>query len=203
MKTIRFYSSLAVLAALVSFASTSFAQVGFTLHGTLASPTLDDVNNKVRPGIGAGLKFFVSPNVAVGASAKYISLKYDKTEAVGQELTNNTSLVPITGTLDLYLTKGAIRPYIGGEAGAYIRSTKVKFNGNEISSSSSTKFGAAPKAGIMFALGNLGVFAEGTYHFIFGSKDGSANTGSPNNIEWKNPDKLWGLNVGVTFGIPN
>ncbi|MFT4032110.1 MAG: outer membrane beta-barrel protein [Siphonobacter sp.] len=200
MKTIRFYSSIALVALLATFSFSSFAQVGFTLHGTMAAPNLDGA--EAKPGVGAGLKAFLGKNVAVGVAAKYISLSYDYDQSVGNNLDNKGSLVPLTGTLDIYLTRGAVRPYIGGEAGAYIRTIKVNLAGEQIAKETQTKFGAAPKVGVAFALGGVGLFAEGSYNFIFGSKDGSANTGSVSNISWENPSKLWAVNVGVTFGFP-
>ncbi|OZI05436.1 hypothetical protein BWI93_25430 [Siphonobacter sp. BAB-5385] len=200
MKAIRLYASLALVAVLASFSFNSFGQVGFTLHGTAAAPNLD--NAEVKPGVGAGLKVFLGPNVAVGAAAKYIAISYDYNQNVGNNLENRGSLVPLTGTLDIFLTSGVVRPYIGAEAGAYLRTTKVNLAGSEIYKSTDTRFGAAPKLGLAFALGGVGLFAEGSYNFIFGSKDGSASTGTVNNIRWENPSKLWAVNVGVTFGFP-
>ncbi|MDQ1086320.1 outer membrane beta-barrel protein [Siphonobacter sp. SORGH_AS_1065] len=199
MKTIRFYASMALVAMLATFSTKSFAQVGFTLHGTAAAPNIDGA--EVKPGVGAGLKVFLGPNVAVGAAAKYIALSYDYNQSVGSNVENKGSLVPITGTLDIFLTSGVVRPYIGAEAGAYIRNTKATILGNEFKSSR-TNFGAAPKIGVAFALGGVGLFAEGAYNFIFGNKNGSANIGSGSNISWDNPSKLWAVNVGVTFGFP-
>ncbi|PQA60830.1 hypothetical protein C5O19_14805 [Siphonobacter curvatus] len=200
MKAIRLYASLALVAVLASFSFNSFAQVGFTLHGTAAAPNLD--NAQVKPGVGAGLKVFLGPNVAVGAAAKYIAIAYDYNQSAGDNLENKGSLVPLTGTLDIFLTSGVVRPYIGAEAGVYLRTTKVNLAGAEIYKSTDTRFGAAPKVGLAFALGGVGLFAEGSYNFIFGNKDGSTTAGNVNNIRWENPSKLWAVNVGVTFGFP-
>ncbi|SDM53349.1 outer membrane beta-barrel protein [Siphonobacter aquaeclarae] len=189
-----------ILLLSVAVVSGASAQVAFSLHGTVASTTLDD--SKVKGGLGANVKFFLGDNLAVGAAVKYISLSYEATELPGGSVRSVGSLIPITGTVDYYFTKGFVRPYIGGEVGAYIHRYDLELNGNNVYNSTNTRLGATPKLGLTFALGNFGIFAEGNYHFIFSNKDGSANIGSANNVSFKNPDKLWGLNVGITFGLP-
>jgi len=67
---------------------------------------------------------------------------------------------------------------------------------------SNTRFGVTPKLGLAFALGNVGLFAEGNYHLIFSNDGGSASTGSMSNVNFENPNKFYALNVGVTFGFP-
>ena len=201
MFSARYRTALCLLAALaVGTGTTVRAQVALSLHGTVASTTLDD--SKLRPGLGAALKVFAGKNLALGGAAKFISTSYNAASVGGQTIRANGYIVPLTGVLDVYLTGGAVRPYIGAEAGVYILGNRLELNGNEISNQTSTRFGATPKLGLAFALGNLGVFVEGNYHFIFGSKDGSVNTGSVSNISFENPSKLFALNAGLTFGFP-
>ncbi len=192
----RFFTIGALLMLLIPAAK---AQVAFSLHGTLAAPTLDDANT--RGGAGANLKFFLGKQFAIGAAAKYISLSYEANDNL--DLQAIGSLIPLTVTADYYLTSGFLRPYIGGEAGAYIQRFDLRQGNNDLYSSKSTRFGAAPKVGLAIAIGNLGIFAEGNYHFIFSNKDGSANIGSSRNVNFKNPQNLWSVNAGITFGFPN
>lgn len=189
------------LSILIGAKNHAHAQIGLSIHGTAANTTIS--KKKVRPGGGIGLKFFATPLTAIGVSAKYIRLRYEESENAGKRIETTGSLLPVTFTLDQYLSKGFLRPYIGAEAGFYIRNTEVKHNGKKLTDSDARKFGATPKAGITFAFGNLGVFVEGNYHFIFGSKNGSVNTGSLGNISYKNADKLWAVNAGLVFGLPN
>ncbi|MFT4032109.1 MAG: hypothetical protein QM669_06790 [Siphonobacter sp.] len=190
-----------VSAVLLVIPSVSKAQVAFGLHGTIASPSIDGA--KTRGGAGANLKVFLSPNVAVGVAAKYISLSYDAYEIGTSKIQSVGSLIPLTGSLDFYLASGALRPYVGVEAGAYIHRYDLRYNGDNLYNTSNTRAGATPKLGLTFSAGNFGIFAEGNYHFIFSNKNGSANVGSFGNISYDNPDKLWGINVGVIFGLPN
>ncbi|PKK35783.1 hypothetical protein BWI96_14715 [Siphonobacter sp. SORGH_AS_0500] len=192
----RFFSMGALVMLLIPAAE---AQVAFSLHGTLAAPTLDDANT--RGGAGANLKLFLGKQFAIGAAAKYISLSYEANNSIGLQAIG--SLIPVTATADYYLTSGFIRPYIGGEAGAYIQRYDLRQGTNSLYESKTTRFGAAPKVGLAIAIGNLGVFAEGNYHFIFSNKDGSPDITSSSNISFKRPQNLWSLNAGITFGFPN
>lgn len=185
---------------LLNLSQKSTAQVAFTLHGTGVTSTLDDA--KVKPGVGVAAKMYFSPRVALGVSAKYLGLAYDEHQSLGVNLRNKGSIVPLTGMFEYYLTDGFIRPYLGVEAGAYLRTVKVDFQGEQVAKQKDTRFGAAPKAGVALSFGGIGVFAEGSYHLLFGNKNGSTTIGSANNINWQNPNRLWAVNVGLTFGFP-
>ena len=196
----------ALSAALVlGLTVSALAQVSFSLHGSATSPSLnrDDIESETNLGGGAMLKFFLGPNVAVGAAAKYIVTNYTRVGGggIGSGVEFIGSMIPVTGTLDFYLSRSVVRPYLGVEAGPYFNRADFRVNGNEAGSTNVTRLGAAPKVGLLFALGGVGIFAEGQYHFIFGSDDGSLNT-SVGNINYNNPTKVWGLNFGLTFGIP-
>lgn len=200
-------NSLVLSAALVlGLAFTAAAQVGFGLHGSAVSPSLNDdaIETDTKFGGGAMIKFFIGPNVAIGGAAKYISTGYTRTggSGVGSGIELVGSMIPVTGTLDLYLTRTALRPYIGVEAGPYFNRSDFFVNGDEVGGTNVTRLGAAPKAGLLFALGGVGIFAEGQYHFIFGSDDVTNVNTTVNNANFRNPTKLWGINFGLLFGIP-
>jgi outer membrane protein W len=202
------FNRLALSAALVLGLSTaSLAQVAFGLHGSLVSPSLsrDDLDSESKLGGGAMLKFFLGPNVAIGGAAKYISTSYTRVGGTGVNTGSEFigSLIPVTGSLDFYLARGGVRPYIGVEAGPYFQRADFRVNGSEAGSTSITRLGAAPRVGLTFALGSVGIFAEGQYHFIFGSSDVTNVNTTVNNANFENPTKLWGLNVGLIFGLPS
>ena len=177
------------------------AQIALSVHGTAAATTISKSN--IRPGGGLNLKLFLLPFTSVGIAAKYIMMEYEESASgTGDRIESTGSMIPLTFTAEQYLSRGPVRPYIGAEAGAYLRSTEVKRNGKKVSDDRVSRFGATPKIGIALAVGNLAIFLEGNYHFIFGSKDGSIDNGSLSNISYRNPDKLFGINAGLTFGFP-
>ncbi|WP_221392178.1 OmpW family outer membrane protein [Dyadobacter sp. NIV53] len=191
--------AIGVAAFVFLFNSTGFAQFSLGLQGGLAKSNIED--SKTIAGGGINLRVFTSPQFAFGIAGKIYADGSDYNFA-GQKLTTTGTLTPLTVTGDYYLLQGLIRPYIGGDAGMYFSKYDAKFNGNTIiESSKHSNFGAAPRAGIVFVFGNLGVQVEGIYHFVFGNADHSATTDSAGNIDFSSTSNFGGVNVGVIFGL--
>jgi len=179
--------------------SVAFAQFSLGLQGGLAKSNVED--SKTIAGGGVNLRVFTSPQFAFGIAGKIYADGSDYRIA-GQTLSSTGTLIPVTGTLDYFFLPGLIRPYVGGDAGIYFSKYKAEFNGNTIiESSKHSNFGAAPRAGILFAFGNLGIQVEGIYHFVFGNKDHSSTTGSAGNVDFESTSNFGGVNVGIIFGI--
>ncbi|MBD2754431.1 porin family protein [Spirosoma validum] len=175
------------------------AQFSVGLHGSLASG--DAKGSETFYGGGINAKLFLSSKLDIGIGLKAFG-ENRKFEAVGQSLEYSAGIIPITGMIDYYFTDSFLRPYIGAEVGVYATGYRIKFNNQETSKVNSTNVGVAPKVGLMLALGNLGIFAEGDYNIMFGNKDGSANVGGVGNVNFDRTTKFFMLNVGIQIGIP-
>lgn len=179
--------------------SAGFAQLSLGLQGGLAKSDIED--SKTIAGGGVNLRVFTSPQFALGIAGKIYADGSDY-NILGQTLKTTGTLTPITITGDYYLLQGLVRPYIGGDAGMYFSKYKARYNGNTIlESSKHSNAGAAPRAGIVFMFGNLGIQVEGIYHFVFGNADHKATTDNANNIDFKSTSNFGGVNVGVIFGL--
>lgn len=193
MKTL----SIAVLA--MGITTASFAQFSIGLQGGVAKSNVED--SKTIAGGGLNLRVFASPQVAIGVAGK-IYADGSKYTFAGQTVETTGRVTPVTGTIDYFFTTGVVRPYIGGDAGVYFSGYDAKYNGNTLfESQKHSNFGAAPRAGLVFAFGNLGIQVEGIYHFVFGNKNHSSTTGSANNIDFESTSKFGGVNVGLIFGL--
>lgn len=201
MKTLHSLAATLVGICLLTLTTQSaFAQFSVGINGSAAFS--DVKNSDTFYGGGLNAKIFPSSKLAIGVGVKAFGEKYDFSVA-NQNFQYTSSIIPITAMLDYYLSDGFLRPYVGVDAGVYATGYRIKFNGQESSKISSTNAGAAPKIGLMLALGNLGIFAEGAYNFIFGNKDGSVNLGGVNNISFDNTSKFFTVNVGVQIGVPS
>jgi hypothetical protein len=188
---------VAIVATLLN--SAAFAQFSLGLQGGLAKSNRE--NSKTVAGGGANLRVFASPHLALGVAGKIYADGTDYNVA-GQALSFTGTLTPVTGTIDYFFTEGAIRPFIGGDAGVYFSKYNAKFNGNKIAESTKhSNFGAAPRAGLVFAFGNVGLQVEGIYHFVFGNKNNRAQTGSVDNVDFESTSQFGGINVGLIFGL--
>ncbi|MFC6191720.1 hypothetical protein ACFP1I_08925 [Dyadobacter subterraneus] len=157
---------------------------------------------KTIGGGGINLRVFASPNLALGVAAKLYA--DGNTYGIGNNQYKTTgALMPLTGTLDYYFATGVVRPYIGGDAGVYLSNYDVNHNGKNIyTSDKSSNFGAAPRAGIVFALGKtVGIQVEGIYHYIFNNKNHQLTTGDLGNIDFKSTSRFYGFNVGLIIGL--
>lgn len=199
MKTFLIKSTMAVAVVLLVNLN-GFSQVSLGLQGGLAKSNRE--NSKTIAGGGANLRFFASPNLALGVAGKIYADGTDYTVA-GQTLSFNGRVTPVTGTIDYFFSQGILRPYVGGDAGVYFSKYDAKYNGNTVAESSKhSNFGAAPRVGLLFAFGNVGIQVEGIYHFVFGNKSNSATTGSANNVDFESTSQFGGVNVGIVFGLP-
>lgn len=190
--------SLAV-AMVVAATSATFAQFSLGLQGGVAKSNVED--SKTIAGGGVNLRVFASPHFAIGVAGKIYADGSDYNFG-GQNLKSTGTLMPVTGTLDFFFADGVIRPYVGGDAGVYFSKYKAKYNGETVlESDTRSNFGAAPRAGLLFAFGNFGIQVEGIYHFVFGNKNRNATTGNVNNIDFESTSKFGGVNVGLIFGI--
>lgn len=184
---------------MLGIATAGFAQFSLGLQGGVAKSNVED--SKTIAGGGLNLRVFASPQLALGVAGK-IYADGSKYTFAGQTLETTGSVIPVTGTVDYFFTTGAIRPYIGGDAGVYFSGYDAKYNGNTIfESQKHSNFGAAPRAGLVFAFGNMGIQVEGIYHFVFGNKDHSATTGGASNVDFESTSKFGGVNVGLIFGL--
>ncbi|KAA6439275.1 hypothetical protein FEM33_13460 [Dyadobacter flavalbus] len=191
--------SLAIAALFVTSSLTGFAQFSLGLQGGIAKSNVED--SKTVAGGGVNLRVFASPKLAFGVAGKIYADGSDYTIA-GQTLSSTGTLMPVTGTVDYFFSESFIRPYVGADAGVYFSKYDAKFNGNTIlESSRHSNFGAAPRAGLLFAFGNVGIQLEGIYHFVFGNKNHSSTTGSASNVDFESTKNFGGVNVGVIFGI--
>ena len=198
MKALLIRSGMVATVVLLMSVS-GFAQLSLGLQGGLAKSNRD--NSKTVAGGGVNLRGFLSPNFAIGVAGKIYADGTDYTVA-GQTLSFTGTVVPVTGTLDYYFTQGVIRPYIGGDAGMYFSKYNAKYNGNTIAESSKhSNFGTAPRLGVVFAFGNVGLQIEGIYHFIYGNKNNSGQTGSADNVDFESTSQFGGVNVGLIFGL--
>lgn len=119
-------------------------------------------------GAGATVRYFVTPKIAAGISARYYDKRYVYTYAQSTSRTQ-TKIGVITGQGEYFLTTSALRPYIGLEAGLYnawisFESTNVK---TDLSSDSNSFLLIGPKAGIQYAVTKaIGLNMEASYEFI-------------------------------------
>jgi hypothetical protein len=188
-----------VAVLILGISTATFAQFSLGVQGGVAKSNVED--SKTIAGGGVNLRVFASPQFAIGVAGK-VYADGSKYTVAGQTFETTGAVIPVTGTLDYFFTTGAIRPYVGGDAGVYFSGYNAKFNGNTIlESEKRSNFGAAPRAGLLFAFGNMGIQIEGIYHFVFGNKDYSATTGSASNVDFESTSKFGGVNVGLIFGI--
>ena len=190
---------IAVLGMCLLTLTPSFAQFSVGINGSAAFS--DVQNSKTIYGGGLNAKIFLGSKLDVGIGVKAFG-ESRSFSAGGQTLDYSAAIIPITAQIDYYFTEGILRPYIGAEVGAYSVGTRIKFNGQESSKINSTNAGVAPKVGLMLAVGNLGIFAEGAYNIIFGNNNGSANVGTIGNVNFDQTSKFFTVNVGLQIGIP-
>ncbi|GAB4039176.1 hypothetical protein [Spirosoma jeollabukense] len=191
--------SIAVLGIFLLALTPSFAQFSVGINGSAAFS--DVQNSKTIYGGGLNAKIFLGSKLDVGIGVKAFG-ESRSFSAAGQTLEYSAAIIPITALIDYYFTEGVLRPYVGAEVGAYSVGTRIKFNGQESSKINSTNAGVAPKVGLMLAVGNLGIFAEGAYNIIFGNNDGSASVGTIGNVNFDQTSKFFTVNVGLQIGIP-
>jgi outer membrane protein W len=189
----KYFLTIALLAtAFIVTTQKAAAQFSLGVHGSYFVPDAKGADGKFGAGVQA--KVFLGQQFAIGAGVKSIG---EKSSGTGYEFTN--SIVPVTGMAEYYFSTGAIRPYLGAEAGVFFSTLKSEILGVTTKNTTSN-FGVAPKFGLAIPIGNLGIFAEGSYNFIFDKEDASGN-GSPTNANFDSSSKFFMVNAGLTFGF--
>jgi opacity protein-like surface antigen len=162
----------------VAFNANAQMSFGGTLGLTMP---MGDFGTGLKTGFGLNVigKYSLADNMAVGASVGYSSF------GSGSE-NISFGVIPITGIFEYSFGEGAFKPYIGSDLGLYMFRSKITFLGVS-SSSSSTYFGFAPTAGVMYDISdNLSFCANAKYNFVM--SEGSNST--------------WiGLNAGIIFKL--
>lgn len=128
-------------------------------------------------GGGLTLRYFLSPNLAVGLNGRYFttnksaSIDFNPGAGVGGSVKASANLLMVTGQAEYFFSQSALRPYVGVEAGLYRAAATVEItDGYQAlkSSDSASNFGVAPKVGLQYALSPaFGVNADAGYHVIF------------------------------------
>lgn len=188
MKTI----SIALLLFCLTGALVS-AQPSLAVHGSYGFSSQNASNGLW--GAGAQLRIFLGPRVAVGAAARTYgeTIRY---ESGSIDIDTRSTVTPVTGLLEFYLTDSGFRPYLGTEAGLYFLNIKL----DDVKSSAS-RFGIAPKIGFQLPFSNaFGLIVEGAYNVVFGNKNG-IQVGSGSNVDLNSSDRFFSLNAGLAIGL--
>ncbi len=193
-----------VVLVLTGISTISFSQVQIGIHGSRLEGT-----SSSQWGLGGNFKVLIADKVAIGLGVRGYP-KDMKTENITIGSTNykiarGNTIIPVTGSLDYYLGKSFLRPYVGADLGAYF--TQYVFSITENNGSSSfydtknkkTYFGAAPRVGLSLELGPVGVFGQAGYNLLFGSgnEDDIMVPGITTGIDAKPTDNFWTFDVGV------
>ncbi len=166
-------ATVVVFFTLVS--TSSYAQFQVNASGIRAVPiqqgaTFDDGTW----GGGVTVRYFTSPHVAVGLSARYFTQR--NSFGSGSLQSRSRSLIT-TGQVEYFFSTTRLRPYAGLEAGlysSYFTLNYYDYNSNSpISlSGASHNFGVSPKVGLQYAISqSVGVNAELGYHYVFDGND--------------------------------
>lgn len=133
-------------------------------------------------GGGLGLKFFVSPKVAIGARVRAYTetIRENGSSLSGLDGKLKSTSLPIMGTIEYHATTTKLHPYIGLEAGAIrtVLNSNISFNGQNVYDDTSVEsnVGVAPKLGLGFDIApGLSLMAEALYNVSFG-KNQAGNT---------------------------
>jgi len=172
---IRFLSFSILIAGMMFFLPGLKAQVQFGVHGSRI------ISERGEWGGGAFLKGFLGDNVAIGASVK-VYPKHFATQTISIAGNNYRKsegdlFVPVTGSLDVFLSNGFFRPYIGSDVGLYYNKYFFRLdndtNGENVFEYDQSKsyFGVGPRFGFAIQSGIIGVFAQFQYNYLFGSKN--------------------------------
>lgn len=183
--------SFATLTAAVSLlasplAAQSAGRPTFGVFAGAAIPT-STFGDRVKSGYDVGAFLGVRPaTLPVGLRFEGVYNRFDL------KAFSNVHSNIWQGTANLVIGRpaapGMVSPYLIGGLGVY-SSKDVASNAN-VSSESSTKFGANGGAGIDLPLSGISVFAEARYHYVF-TKD--------NNIPGSTNIGFVPINVGVRF----
>lgn len=135
------------------FSGSLFAQMGVGIQAGAAVPT-GDLSDRAKLGWGGqgNFEYLASPNLSLSASVGYYlwGAKSDINDLLGiADFTFST--VPILAGAKYLFMEGDLHPYLGADLGLHILNTKISssvFGVNMERSTSETKFGFAPMAGL-------------------------------------------------------
>lgn len=192
------------------FSISGYSQMEIGLHG---SGLLD--NYKGHWGGGLYFKGFVTDYIALGLSARTFPkyLHAEEVTILSNRYTQNSGnmFVPVTGSVDFYLTPAPARFYFGSDIGVYYNTNYYKLDdvngGRNLIDHTDTKtyFGLGPRAGFQLVSGYIGVFGQIQYNYLFGS--GSAKNitvpGITSPVETNPTRSFASFDVGIIFRLGN
>ena len=183
------------------------AQIQFGIHGSRL------ISERGDWGGGVFFKGFVGDNLAAGASVKVYPKRFStETKQYGNtnyRQSQGDLFIPVTGSLDIFLTNGLFRPYIGSDVGLYYNKYFYRLDndtdGQNIYSYDRSKsyFGVGPRFGFAVQSGIIGLFAQFQYNYLFGTnKQGELFVPGINSNVTINPIRSFtSVDVGVYFRI--
>ncbi len=186
-----FVSAFAFFATLPAFAQLSLdATAGYGIPSQEGSQGIW--------GGGLGVKYFITPGVAVGARVRsYVETIRERGANLNGRLT--AASIPIMGTFEYHLTITTLHPYVGLEAGV-IRTaldTQLSYNGREVYNEviGETNLGVAPKVGVAYDITQgMTLMAEALYNVGF-SKNQAGNT----QFSLQSSSRFLAVHAGVSF----
>lgn len=154
------------------------AQFQANVTGNYLAPT--ESGSSFSDGIWGGgvtLRYFLSPNLAVGLNGRYFTTKNSASfdlgsgAGIGGSVKASANLLMVTGQAEYFFSTSALRPYVGLEAGLYRAAVSAEISDGYQTlklSDSGSNFGIAPKVGLQYAISPaFGVNADAGYHIVF------------------------------------
>lgn len=187
-------SLLLVLAIfmMAGFSVRSYGQIKVGASAGVALP-MGDFGEAWKMGIGGGVegKYFLSDNLALGASVGYFTFSVKDSEDVDLKSEDavdpSFSVMPILGTVDYFFGDEGFKPFIGAGVGIFSMKSKMHVPGYGDLEASSSELGVAPTVGFFYEISeNLDFNLNAKYNMIF--TEGSSTT-------------FLGVNAGIVFGF--
>ena len=149
------------------------AQFQVGLGGNYLIPTIEGSKfSDGYPGGGLALRYFISPQLAIGVNGRYLTRTFSDT-GLGYDA-KGEFIVP-GAQAEFFLTKSGVKPYVGVEANYFLVRATIKVAGQS-ESDSEGYFGAAPKVGVQFMFSpNIGLDVNAGYHVIFSEGETAKN----------------------------
>ncbi|GAB3790686.1 hypothetical protein GCM10028818_61150 [Spirosoma horti] len=179
MKSItKIITSLVLVVSALLLSGQAKAQFQANVTGNYLAPT--ESGSSFSDGVWGGgvtLRYFLSPNLAVGVNGRYFTTKNSASFDLGPgpgvvgSAKASANLLMVTGQAEYFFSTSALRPYVGVEAGLYRAAARAEIsNGYQTLkfSDSNSNFGVAPKVGLQYAISPaFGVNADAGYHIVF------------------------------------
>jgi outer membrane protein W len=158
-----FFLGLGVISTQAQF------QVG--LGGNYFLPTAEGSRfSDGYPGGGLTLRYFISPQLAVGINGRFLTKKLADVGGFSGFEVKAQSIAPGLQA-EFFLTKSAIKPYVGIEGNYFMTKTNGSYQGEEYNYTDNS-FGVAPKLGTQFMFSpTFGLDVNAGYHFLLKDKD--------------------------------